>query len=75
MPPIVLDGAEENINSSDYAKRCREVLDLYRDLKDLGYLFVFLQLVGDLLNIKYSVQTYFDLPRVVVIGGQSSRHP
>ena len=38
IPATVQDGAEENINSSDYAKRCREIMDLYRDLKDLGYL-------------------------------------
>ena len=51
IPPIVQDGAGDNINSSDYAKRCREIMDLYRDLRDLGYLFF--QVVRD------SSLTYF----------------
>src|SRR6266545_5487785 len=37
----VLDGAVGNISSSDYAKRCREIIDLYKDLRDLGYVFFF----------------------------------
>jgi len=47
-PQIGLDGATENINSSNYARRCREIMDLYRDLRDLGYLFF--QLVGNSLT-------------------------
>jgi len=37
--PTILDGAVENINSSDYAKRCREIIDLDKALRDLGYIF------------------------------------
>ncbi|KAF9482869.1 hypothetical protein BDN70DRAFT_874456 [Pholiota conissans] len=44
----------QTISSSDYARKCRDLMSLYRDLLDLG------------------AQTMFDLPRVVVIGGQSS---
>ncbi|KAF9482868.1 hypothetical protein BDN70DRAFT_379786 [Pholiota conissans] len=44
----------ETISSSDYARKCRDLMALYKDLKELG------------------AESMFDLPRVVVIGGQSS---
>ena len=44
IPPIlptILDGAVENIHSSDYAKRCREIIDLSKALIALGYVFFY----------------------------------
>ncbi|PPR06273.1 hypothetical protein CVT24_000892 [Panaeolus cyanescens] len=57
LPPPVPDGTgDDDVHNSSYAARCREVMHLYSDLK--------LLLSGLNLNIQ--------LPRVVVIGGQSS---
>ncbi|KAF8193681.1 P-loop containing nucleoside triphosphate hydrolase protein [Pholiota molesta] len=47
-------GDVKTISSSDYARKCRDLMGLYNDLLDLG------------------AEAIFDLPRVVVIGGQSS---
>ncbi|KAF9482870.1 hypothetical protein BDN70DRAFT_874459 [Pholiota conissans] len=44
----------QTISSSDYARKCRDLMALNKDLKELG------------------AETIFDLPRIVVIGGQSS---
>jgi len=48
------DGVGDAIAATDYALKCRELMELYRALRNLG---------ADMI---------FDLPRVVVIGGQSS---
>ncbi|KIM37374.1 hypothetical protein M413DRAFT_448441 [Hebeloma cylindrosporum] len=45
---------KDTISSTEYSRKCREFMELYRDLLALG------------------AKTIFDLPRVVVIGGQSS---
>jgi hypothetical protein len=79
IPPIPppLDGVDTTIASTDYAQKCREIMDLYRDLRNLGYdiLFTFTVLFYHLNRCVRSVHTSFDLPRVVVIGGQSSKRP
>ncbi|KJA20646.1 hypothetical protein HYPSUDRAFT_42960 [Hypholoma sublateritium FD-334 SS-4] len=46
--------SQTNISATDYARRCRDLMALYKSLLELG------------------AKTIFDLPRVVVIGGQSS---
>ncbi|KAF8970895.1 P-loop containing nucleoside triphosphate hydrolase protein [Flammula alnicola] len=56
LPPLQespTDG-KAAISSTDYARKCRDLMELYKDLLDLG------------------AKTIFDLPRVVVIGGQST---
>jgi hypothetical protein len=50
-------------------------MDLYRDLRNLGCDIHFLRLFYHLNHRLRSVHTSFDLPRVVVIGGQSSKRP
>jgi len=35
----ITDGAVEDIHSTDYAKRCREIIDLSKELIGLGYVF------------------------------------
>jgi len=62
IPPILQDGAGEDLNSSDYAKRCREIMDLYKDLRNLGYLFV--QLVGDSC-LTYSLSNSVCIPGLI----------
>ncbi|KAK0476320.1 P-loop containing nucleoside triphosphate hydrolase protein [Armillaria novae-zelandiae] len=49
------DSAVVPINQTEYAQRCREVMELYRALQDLG--------AGSLLTT---------LPKIIVIGGQST---
>lgn len=49
------DSAAVPINQTEYAQRCREVMELYRALQDLG--------AGSLLAT---------LPKIIVIGGQST---
>ncbi|KAK0214373.1 P-loop containing nucleoside triphosphate hydrolase protein [Armillaria fumosa] len=49
------DGTAIPINQTEYAQRCREVMELYRALQDLG--------AGSLLTT---------LPKIIVIGGQST---
>ncbi|KAJ6558304.1 P-loop containing nucleoside triphosphate hydrolase protein [Mycena capillaripes] len=46
--------AATSISSSDYARRCRELMTLDKDLRELG------------------AQSFFDLPSITVIGGQSA---
>ena len=72
-----LDVVDNTIASTNYAQKCREIMDLYRDLRNLGYdiLLTFTVLFYHLNCCLRSVHTSFDLPRVVVIGGQSSKRP
>ncbi|KAK0476319.1 P-loop containing nucleoside triphosphate hydrolase protein [Armillaria novae-zelandiae] len=56
-PPSELDqeGTAVPINQTEYARRCRQVMELYRALQDLG------------------VDSLFPtLPKIIVIGGQST---
>ena len=75
--PPPLDIVDNTIASTNYAQKCREIMDLYRDLRNLGYdiLLTFTVLFYHLNCCLRSVHTSFDLPRVVVIGGQSSELP
>ncbi|KAK0200177.1 P-loop containing nucleoside triphosphate hydrolase protein [Desarmillaria ectypa] len=49
------DGATIPINQTEYARRCREVMELYRALHELG-----------------ADRLFPTLPKIIVIGGQSS---
>ena len=59
IPPTTLGGAVENINSSDYAKRCREIIDLSKELVGLGYVFFYC--VGDSCSTYPSNLVYMPL--------------
>jgi hypothetical protein len=66
-----MDG-KATISSTEYSRKCRELMELYRGLLALG-------LVIPLPRTSHHTDIYarrakaiFDLPRVVVIGGQSS---
>jgi len=37
IPPPPLDVVDNTIASTNYAQKCREIMDLYRDLRNLGY--------------------------------------
>ena len=75
--PPPLDVVDNTIASTNYAQKCREIMDLYRDLRNLGYdiLLTFTVLFYHLNCCLRSVHTSFDLPHIVVIGGQSSKRP
>ena len=63
------------ITTTDYAHRCRALMGLYKNLCNLGQAVQLLrcfQVLYDLSCLLSVHATSFDLPRVVVIGSQSS---
>ena len=71
-PPLQNAASMVGISSTEYSRKCRELMELYRDLVALG-LVTPLPCTSHLADISARrAKTIFDLPRVVVIGGQSS---
>ncbi|KAJ7609650.1 P-loop containing nucleoside triphosphate hydrolase protein [Roridomyces roridus] len=70
--PVDAPDARENsaISSSDYARRRRELMALYRDLRALGFMPV--RHVAVSLTFPCRANAFLDVPNITVIGGQSA---
>lgn len=65
--------AKDTISSTEYSRKCREFMELYRDLLALGFVILPHHIFHHAKISARRAKTIFDLPRVVVIGGQSSK--
>jgi hypothetical protein len=63
-------GGSADISASEYARKCKELMELQRSLRQLGYVSVLFLRVRYLPRF-FRADSLIDLPRIAVIGGQS----
>lgn len=71
FPDEMSTDGRDTISSTEYSRKCREFMELYRDLLALGFVVLYFS-TAPRYSSSRRAKTIFDLPRVVVIGGQSS---
>ena len=64
------DGADSLLSSTSYAQKSKRIMELYQDLLKLGSVLFFVLELST--NNCLRANQEFDLPKVVVIGSQSS---
>lgn len=80
QPPLPPGDGRDTLSGGEYARRCRTLMTLLKDLRALGYVIfpaddkrIYVFSFFFYLSLDIRADTVFDLPKIVVIGNQSGK--